>query len=60
MLLRYLEQGTSRNRTIAGEVLARTHGSDVRVREALKKALESDPDPGVRDWIRQVMGDNAP
>jgi hypothetical protein len=60
MLLHYLERGNSRNRTIAGEVLARTHGSDARVREALKKTLESDPDPKVRDWIRQVMGANAP
>lgn len=60
MLLHYLERGNSRNRAIAGEVLARTHGNDVRVREALKKALETDPDPKVRDWIRQVMGSNAP
>lgn len=60
MLLRYLERGSARNRAVAGEVLARTHGNDVRVREALKKALESDPDPKVRDWIRQVMGSNAP
>lgn len=61
MLLDFLEHDPQpRMRTIAGEVLARTHPDEPRVRDALAKALRSDPDPGVRDWIRQVLGDKAP
>lgn len=60
-LLHYLENGKSaRTRMIAGEVLARTRATELRVREALRKCLATDPDPKVRDWVRQVMGDDAP
>jgi hypothetical protein len=61
MLLRYLEHDPwNRYRTVAGEVLARTHGSDPQVRAALLKAVESDPDQSVRDWIRQIMAEQPP
>ena len=38
-------------------VLARTHGSEPRVRDALTRAINSDPDRSVRDGIREVMRD---
>jgi hypothetical protein len=47
-------------RLAAVEILAADFGSDARVRDALARALSSDPDPGVRGWIRQVMGERAP
>ncbi|MEO8315442.1 MAG: HEAT repeat domain-containing protein [Pseudomonadota bacterium] len=43
------------NREAAGKVLAEVHLSEPRVREALTKAISSDPDPSVRDDIRQYM-----
>lgn len=59
-LLHYLQHGTRpRTRKIAGETLAQSRNSDPRVRPALQKAIASDPDPGVRDWIRQVSGQGA-
>jgi hypothetical protein len=61
MLLDVLENDTdSRNRTSAGEVLARTQVNDPKVRAALVKAIESDPDAHLRTYVRQVMGDKAP
>jgi hypothetical protein len=60
-LLHYLVHGTqTRTRRIASEVLARTHGSDPRVREALNKTIASDPDASVRDYVREIMGPVAP
>jgi hypothetical protein len=48
------------NREVAGKVLIETHRWDgfrneSRVLEALTKAISSDPDPEVRDDIRQMM-----
>lgn len=56
MLLDYLlHDATLANRRIAAQSLARMHVSEPRVRDALKKAANTDPDMSVRDWIRQVM-----
>jgi hypothetical protein len=56
MLLNVLaHHATPKMRRGAGQVLARAHRNEPRVRDALTKAIESDPDPGVRDWIRQVV-----
>jgi hypothetical protein len=61
MLLNVLAHDTTpRMRRIAGEVLARARRGEPRVRDALIRAIESDPDPNTRDWIRQVMGPAAP
>lgn len=61
MLLDVLEHDTmTRNRTIAGEVLARTHPGDPKVREALNRAMTTDPDLRVRDWVKQVLGVKTP
>lgn len=56
MLLTVLEADTrALNRSVVGEVLAQTQASDPRVRDALNKAVRSDPDASVRDYLRQVL-----
>lgn len=58
-LLYYLENGTStRTRRIAGEVLVRTSRTVPRVRDALRRSLNSDPDQTVRDYVRELLGDD--
>lgn len=42
-------------RIIAGQSLARTQYADPRVRDALTKAVQGDPEPSVRDQIRQTI-----
>lgn len=44
----------ARNRSAAGEVLARK-ASEPPVRDALRKAVSSDPDAQVRNYLRQVL-----
>jgi hypothetical protein len=56
MLLTVLAQDTrSSNRSVAGESLAQNHATDPRVRDALNRAVRSDPDAHVRDYLRQVL-----
>jgi hypothetical protein len=43
------------NREVAAKVLIDAHRSEPRVGEALTNAIGSDPDPEVRDDIRQMM-----
>jgi hypothetical protein len=58
MMLRILQSDpVARRRTVAGEVLARAHASEPRVRDALNKALNSDPDQSVRNWIRLILAE---
>lgn len=57
-LLHYLRHGKSTNtRMIAVQTLGGRNRNDQQVREALREALRSDPSPEVRDWIKQVMGE---
>jgi hypothetical protein len=56
MLLTVLEHDTrALNRESAGQVLAESHASEPRVREALIKAVNGDPDASVRDDLRQIL-----
>jgi hypothetical protein len=58
-LLHYLRHGSSTNtRRIAIESLGHWRRDEQRVRDALQETLRNDPDPGVRDWVRQVMGED--
>lgn len=57
-LLHFLKQGRSTNtRMIAVQTLGAMQRNDERVRAALRDALRSDPDQEVRDWVREVMGE---
>ncbi|MDQ2641559.1 MAG: zf-HC2 domain-containing protein [Pseudomonadota bacterium] len=57
MLLHCLKSHPSpKIRSIAAEVLSRTHREDARVQEALKKAMASDSSQRVRDRIREMTG----
>jgi hypothetical protein len=61
MLLRVLANDAKPlMRTVAAQNLAQFHASEPRVREALDKALASDPEPRVRDVIRSVLGTITP
>jgi hypothetical protein len=49
-----------RTRMGAVQLLGQSQPNVPRVRAALLKALQDDPDAGVRSYIRQVLGDKAP
>jgi hypothetical protein len=56
MLLTVLEHDSKvLNRMVAGQVLAQMHASEPRVREALLKAVSSDPEARARDSLRQIL-----
>jgi hypothetical protein len=44
----------------AAQLLGQAQPNVPRVHEALVKAAQSDPDAGVRSFVRQVLGDKAP
>jgi hypothetical protein len=57
MLLTFLESDTRGTmRATAGQALARQRTSEPRVRDALAKAMQNDPDSRVRDVIQQIVG----
>jgi hypothetical protein len=61
MLLDDLDHGAEiRNRRLAAELLVHSRPNEPEVRDALTRALQNDPDPGVRTYIRQLLGDKAP
>jgi hypothetical protein len=56
MLLTVLEHDTrALNRASAGQRLAETHAGEPRVRDALTKAVASDPDASVRNTLSQIL-----
>jgi hypothetical protein len=59
-LLHYLRNGKSTNtRMVAAQVLGFTRRDDERVRTAMRESLRSDPDPEVRDLVREMMGEGV-
>lgn len=57
-LVYFLKHGRSTNaRMTAVQMLGSQQRNDERVRSALRDALRSDPDQKVRDWVRQIMGE---
>lgn len=60
MLLTIVESDTRPvMRSVAGEVLARMHANEPRVRAVLNKVIQSDPDQSVRKYIQERMPPGA-
>ena len=60
MLLTIVENDTRPvMRSVAGEVLARMHSTEPKVRPVLDKVIQNDPDPSVRDYIRERLPPGA-